>query len=561
LWHLLFFWLLAAGLSLPCQAQLQFPGRPHMEAVDLKDAEIRYVLPPVDPLEMDAAIQDNRMKDKKSLRFAMQRSIDIEPGAQGGWATLSAYRIWRVHIISPGAFSVGLLFRDYELADGVRLFVYDPQMQYVKGAFTSGNNKPSGVMHTGHIPGEEVVVEMQVPHSLSVFGTLRIESVSHGFLKAGRARTPADIRFGRSEACEIDINCGEGSGWQQTKRSVVRIQTPTQYCTGVLVNNTAFDGTPYIITAEHCINRQDVAEASVFVFNYESPSCFDGDGSVEMSISGCDLLATGDSVDFSLVRLSAVPPDTFNIYYAGWDRNINQLSYSSTIHHPMGDVKKISYDFEVPSIPVGLDELPDSDLRDYIYYSYWWVRQWDIGSTEGGSSGAPLFNSLRRVIGTLSGGKAKCGMAIGYDSVANRIIYSKVPNQNDYFTRVSVAWNYYEDPGASIRPWLDPAGSGVISLDGYEPAGREDHRLTGSGRFRVYPNPALETLVIEPAGPVTGEISFRLIDLSGRICLAGTRQKAAGPIYLSPVQIGPGLYLLVIEEGGKLESHKIMIGR
>lgn len=552
--------LLAAGISLQCRAQLQFPGRPFGVTVELKDADIMYVLPPVAPVEMEAVLQQSNVQDKKSLRFAMQRSIDIDAGSQGGWASLPGYRVWKVHIVSPGAMSVGLIFRNYELAEGVRLFVYDPGMRHIRGAFTFGNNKPSGVLATGHIPGEEVVVEMQVPLSLPEYGSLRIASVSHGFLPGEGLRAPEDIRFGRSEACEIDINCEEGADWQQARRSVVRIQTPTQYCTGVLVNNTAFDGTPYMITAEHCINRQEIAEASLFVFNYESPACFGGDGSVEMSISGADLLATGDSVDFSLVRLSVTPPDTFHVYYAGWDRNINQLSYSTTIHHPMGDVKKISFDFEAPSVPAGPDDLPDSDLRDYHYFSFWWIRQWDIGSTEGGSSGAPLFNPLRQVIGTLSGGKARCGMAIGYDSVSGRAVYSKVPNQNDYFTRLSVAWSYYDDPGTSIKPWLDPAGSGTISLGGYEPAGQQYLGLSGPGRFRVYPNPAVETLVIEPAGAVSGQVSFRVVDLSGRSCLAGSRRHE-GPFLLSLGATPPGLYLLVIEEGGKVEHHKIMVGR
>ena len=59
---------------------------------------------------------------------------------------------------------------------------------------------------------------------------------------------------------------------------------------------------------------------------------------------------------------------------------------------------------------------PIRDLDDYYYFSFWWIRGWDIGSTEGGSSGAPLFNAGQRVIGLLSGGIARCGDSIGYDA-------------------------------------------------------------------------------------------------------------------------------------------------
>jgi lysyl endopeptidase len=511
-------------------------------------------------LEMDAALQESRPSDKKSLRFALERAVGIDPSVNGGWLSLPGYRLWRVHIVSAGAESVGLLFNHYELAAGVKVFLYDPDMRHVRGAYTSGNNKPSGVLATTHIPGQEVIVEMQVPLDIGEYGSLRIGSISHGLIPVRKILAPDDHRFGRSQACEIDILCDEGAQWQQTKRSVVRIQTPTQYCTGVLLNNTAYDGIPYVLTAEHCINRDDLAQSSVFVFNYESPECFDGDGSVEMSISGSELLATADSVDFSLVRLSVPPPDSFDVYYAGWDRGQGQFSYTSTIHHPMGDVKKISFDFEVPSIPANINDLPDSDLRDYYYFAYWWIRQWDIGSTEGGSSGGPLFNAARRVIGSLSGGKAECGMAIGYDSIAERTLYSKVLNVNDYFTQLGVAWDYYDDPGKSLESWLDPTGSGAYDIDGYEPSSAVPPVFDPHSLFRVYPNPANDLLRVEPRMGMTGEISYRLADLSGRVILKGLA-RGDGTMILSLAHVGQGLYLLLLEEGGREDYHKIMIGR
>ena len=105
-----------------------------------------------------------------------------------------------------------------------------------------------------------------------------------------------------------------------------------------------------MLTAEHCINKKEYADKSVFLFNYESPSCFGEVGPVSMSIAGCDTMAVGDSLDFSLVRLSIAPPDSFDVYFAGWDRSDFQSSGTSTIHHPYGDVKKISFDYEIPSI-------------------------------------------------------------------------------------------------------------------------------------------------------------------------------------------------------------------
>ncbi len=106
------------------------------------------------------------------------------------------------------------------------------------------------------------------------------------------------------------------------KPSVVRLYiNGIEYCTGVLVNNTAYDGTPYVLTAQHCITTDSHANSTVFQFNYESAECFGDDGPLDMSISGSELMSVGDSIDFSLVKLSLVPPASYGVYYAGWDRS------------------------------------------------------------------------------------------------------------------------------------------------------------------------------------------------------------------------------------------------
>ena len=253
----------------------------------------------------------------------------------------------------------------------------------------------------------------------------------------------------------------------------------------MLLNNTAYDGTPYLLTAEHCINKKEYADQTVFYFNYESPSCFGGDGPLNMSIAGCDTMAVGDSLDFSLVKLSIAPPDSFDVYYAGWDRSDFQTSGTSTIHHPWGDVKKISKDFEIPSIPKQAGDVPYTDLDDYYYYSFWWIRGWDIGTTEGGSSGAPLFNSAKRVIGTLSGGIAKCGDSTGYNAETDRIIYNLAFNYDDYYTRLRYSWDFYGPTGPALQPWLDPLSTGAITIGGYHPASTDPSRIVKGKEFNM----------------------------------------------------------------------------
>jgi len=551
---------LFAGTCL-VSGQLQFPGKPLGINSQMKAAEAMYVLVPPDPYEIEAELELNRRSNSKPLRFALERPVNLSPETHGSWSLVGDVRVWRIHVLSPGAYSLGLVFGRYALLPGVKLFVYDPGMQHIKGAFTSENNKASGVLPVGHLSGEELVIEMQLPAALADYGELELKSLSHAFLNTAFKSTGADCpagEFGCSQACEIDVNCVEGDLWKRVIPSVVRVYTTTLWCTGVLVNNTSYDGTPYILTAEHCLNNQSRADVSVFQFNYESAACFGENGPLDMSISGANIITVGDSVDFSLIELSEIPPASFEAFYAGWNRSDFQTSGTVTIHHPFGDVKKISMDEQIPSIPAQQGDVPYSGLEDYHYYSYWWIRQWESGSTEGGSSGGPLFDQARRVIGTLSGGNAACGDSIGYDSETDRVIYNSAPNYDDYFTRFDMAWDYEEGKGNALKPWLDPINSGELSLDGYNPSSDESIKISTGKQFQVFPNPARERFFITSREPLKGQGYYSIINLSGAQISLGELD-ADGRAEVACSILSPGIYLVRIGAGSYFEHHKILV--
>ncbi len=551
------FLIMAAPIVI--RAQLHVPGKPLGDFSRMKAADVIYLLPPLDPLEIEARVQGSSDHYLKSFEFAMERPLYLAPESHGAWIEEQQHRVWRVHVISPGARSMGIIFDRFRLHKDVKVMLYDPQMKHIKGAYSALNNKPSGILAVGHIPGEEVIIEMQVPGHLDHYGELSLGSVSHAFLDPGGRGSQGDCpgEFGCSQPCEIDINCVEGTGWQLGKRSVVRVSTPTQYCTGVLLNNTAYDGDPLLLTAKHCIENNSQAAKAVFDFNYESPSCYGGDGSLDMSISGAKLLAVGDSIDFSLVLLSVTPPGSFDAYYAGWDLEPGQTSGTTTIHHPEGDVKKISSDLHAPSSTTTQSQIP-ADFKEFLYFSFWWIKEWDSGSTEQGSSGSPLFNAEKQVIGVLSWGYARCGDSIGYDAGNERVIYSKTVNRDDYYTKIGVAWDYNEPAALSLRPWLDPAGSGVSSIAGYYHGSVAPFLQTPGRQFRVYPNPAQASLYITGKPGHTDIVVYNLYGLSGALQLSG-KGVLPGPIRIGTGAIDPGIYLLQIISGSRSETHKVLI--
>lgn len=561
IWSLV--WILSPGL-----AQRTFPGHPVGFSTTAQVAEVTYLLPPPDPFEIEAMRGNSNKGLFKNIKFAVERPVTLSPEFNGKWFTYGDLRIWQVRIISPGAYSLGMIFNTFRLEPGISVFVYDPELRDVKGALTSQNNKRSGILPVGHLLGDELIVEMQVPAGQEYYGELEVESVSHAFLDLKSLAGGEDCEpgtFGCSQSCMIDVNCEEGSEWQTEKRAVVRIFTTNQYCTGVLVNNTARDGTPYVLTAEHCLNRDFYAQRSVFLFNYESPGCYGVDGPTNMSLSGSDIVAVGDSIDFSLVKLTSEVPLEYEPFYAGWDLDTPQSSSTVTIHHPWGDVKKITIDANFPSIPSKQEDVPYTDLEDYKYFSYWWIRRWDVGSTEGGSSGSPLFNQAGKVIGVLSGGMARCGDSISYDTDNNRVIYDNTFNYDDYYAQLNYAWDYSVLPEASLKPWLDPTNSGVSELSGYEPVSSGPDWKAPATRFTLYPNPAGEILYLSSAIQWTGSIRYRILNMTGSQVADGVLSPGdPGEVNVSALE--PGIYLITLSGGGRQdvpgdESHQFVILR
>jgi len=532
---LIFISLIAANSGL---AQISYGGLPLMNAGDFNPEEVLYLLAPEEPLALEAAKSLKYNRVKKIVQYAVEREVDLSPEFNGGWSQSDNLKIWRAHIISPQAYSLGVLFSEFELNEGVKIFIYDESGEHIKGAFTSENNKEYGTFYVGHIPGEQLIIEMQVDQGVSDYGQMRIGSISHAIEPVFASPNKSDLSLGTSQDCEIDINCIEGEDWQIIKKSVCQISTPTLLCTGVLVNNTSYDGKPYILTAEHCVNSKFYAENSVFTFHYENSECGIDDAEMNMSVSGSSFVSTGDSIDFTLVKLSSMPPQDYDLYYAGWDiRAINHNS-SVTIHHPDADAMKISYDFD-PMISATSTPWPE-----YITESYYKINEWDIGTTEGGSSGSPLFNSGKKLIGVLTGGSASCGDSIGYDEINDRTIFLLDGNVDDYYSRLYYGWNHYSSTDQQLKRWLDPKNTGQLSIGGLSQMAVEvSHKLIGNFDLQVYPNPSNGQFTVNFPNAPKSDYMLDVYNLSG-LLVYKQNSLSDFPFNLNLEYLQPGVYFI-----------------
>ena len=505
----------------------------------------------------DTRLDESRLEEKedafrglKNQRIARELPVSLDPERDGTWEALpDGTRIWRLGIRGKGARALGVVFNRYFLEEGARLYLYDPMKKKVLGAFTTDNNKSTAILPVSYIPGEELVMQLEVAADLRYYGELQVGTVRYAFLPVPDGKSGTDGYFGRSGECNIDINCPEVSYWQGLKRSVVRMIND-ELCTGVLINNTNQNGKPYIYTAAHCVFDRSSGkyEPTVFYFGYESPACDGPDGSTEYSIAGATLVATGDtsenprdadSLDFALLELSVPPPDSFMPYYAGWNRSKSPAQNTTTIHHPRGDVKKISRDFDPPETSYHQEDY----LPDLVKYSLWRILEWNMATTEAGSSGAPLFDQDMRVVGTLTGGDADC---------ANPV--------NDYFTKFNYAWDYYGDPARQLKHWLDPGGTGTITLDGYDPLAATGTEIPAARPLRVWPNPASELLYIETGQAGTGMAWLAVYHVSGTLMLQ-SRIPRSGRYALDVRVLDEGVYILQVRMDRKTSNQRFVIAR
>ena len=376
-------------------------------------------------LEQDA--RDIRSNDTKPYRFANSIETNFNMNNSGRWTVLEdGSAIWQLRIESEGAFSLNTIYDIFNIPEGAEFFVYSENKEMVLGAFTNNNHKPHGGFSTAPIKGDKIIFEYNEPHNAQFEGAIQISSVAHDY----RNVFFDDERgYGDSGSCNNNVACSVGNDWRDEIRSVAMILTSggSRLCTGSLVNNTSQDLEPYFLTANHCLGGNN---SWIFMFNYESPVCTNQNGPTNMTVSGSTLLANSSTSDFALLRLNETPPEDYNVHYAGWDVSGSTPSTPVGIHHPSGDIKKISFDYNNAS-NAG---------------NYWDVNQWEDGTTEPGSSGSPLFDgNTQRIIGQLYGGTASC-TSITYDT----------------YGKTSVSWNL------GMGEYLDPFNTGQLYLDGMD---------------------------------------------------------------------------------------------
>ena len=419
--------LAAAAFALaPASAQLEYGGTPPSATTTLTGEVPTATMPFVD---VDELLAEDALAGK-GVPFRFGDMIDVSLGLDnaGVWNELpDGSRVWRLRVESAGAHSISFIFSRYQVPVGGELYVYNDNRSTVRGAYTYENHNFDGRFAIQPIRGSAVTLEYYEPSFVDAPAEITIGSVVHDYRNFFQLIDQWDNGGSRAPACETDVNCPEGNNWRDQIDAVARVILGGSLCSGSLLNNTARDGTQYFMCANHCGSMN----TAVFQFNYQRSGCGSGTSTTNNTVQGSVQMGASSSWDFRLARITPAIPLTYNHKMAGWDNTDVAPPSTTTIHHPQGLPKKISFDYDPPS-KSGTD---------------WHIHQWDLGVTEPGSSGCPLYSNEGRFIGQLYGGAAYCGYP--YD---------------DYYGRFGGYWSQV----ASI---LDPIGTGETKIELYDPNG------------------------------------------------------------------------------------------
>ena len=407
-------------------------------------------------------------------RFATAVAVDLHPGNAGVWSRLEDGREqWELTLESPNARSLNFGFARYHMPAGGELVLLDHQGWQPWRAFTERDNEEHGQLWTPVVASAAATLRVTLPPASREELDLQLASVNQGFRgwqsidKAIDKAIDKKLNHGKiggdtSGSCNIDVVCDANDlatigpliePFRDQIRSVgAYTLNGIDTCSGALVANTSGDSKPYFLTADHCGVSSGNASSMVCYWNFEHPTCrtpgssqsgSTGSGQLNQFNTGAFFRAGYTPSDMALVEFDDPVDPSHNLFFSGWDRSGNNAGTATAIHHPAVAEKRISFELQPTTVTSYFGANTPGD-NTHIR-----VADWDHGTTEGGSSGSPLFDENKRIIGQLHGGDAACGN-----------------NAPDWYGRIFTSWEGGGTPGTRLRDWLDPTNSGVLSLDG-----------------------------------------------------------------------------------------------
>lgn len=339
-------------------------------------------------------------------RVALSHGLSAQSGPQSAGvvvraSSFTAYWVTRVHV--AGAHRLRLRLTQAQIPLGVSMWVYGDTEAV--GPFGPELISTASDLWTPSVDGDSITLEVKLSLNAPIAVTFVLSDVLQQFaLDSAGQPILSTVDESHIETCLVDGKCVTSATLDVIdlyRFAVARlsfVKGPSSFlCTGALLNDTDSSTTiPYFLTANHCFDSQNVASTLESFWNYFPSTCggaFPALGLVPR-VLGSTLLATGESGDFTLLRLPSVPAGRV---YLGWNASTSALTNGASLYrlsHPKGYVQTFSRARYVAS--------PASTATDWDNASFLYATP-QVGATFGGSSGAPLILPGGIVVGQLSG--------------------------------------------------------------------------------------------------------------------------------------------------------------
>ena len=174
----------------------------------------------------------------------------------------------------------------------------------------------------------------------------------------------------------------------------------------------------------------------------------------------------------------------------------------------------------------------------------WFTGSANKGVTEQGSSGSPLFNADKRIVGQLYAGESACNYMGGAD----------------LYGRVYSSWTGNNNDNGSLKPWLDPDDTGISTLDGLdynETVGIDSPEEATARALTVYPNPSNGMVWFDV--DALGMANYKVFDLNGRCVKEGSTVLTSTSQAVNLTSLPSGSYLLQLHTATRSYSATVVI--
>ena len=117
-----------------------------------------------------------------------------------------------------------------------------------------------------------------------------------------------------------------------------------------------------------------------------------------------------------------------------------------------------------------------------------------------------------------------------------------------------------------LSDWLDPLGSGVTSLDGYDPNGGVEtpafcltsvKEIDNNVFFEMYPNPASSSVTVSLVNGLDN-VSIELVDIQGRL-ISSYKDVTGVSMKVDLSSVSNGVYFIKVSSQGTIQTEKLIV--